>query len=514
MKLFQLTIIFAIVSIGFFSLQAFATEHKSGQNNEVDGTNTGWISLNLKVYPLPWGQVSNFELDEETEIKNTSLFPIHSMGIQDGIDSEEEISQSGDLIVHVQVHDHDLHLSKDSEDAIAFNTNGNHGPIKIMMQRGSEYLVLATAGGTNPIEGVITVGKDPKTSIENGGSDIVQTRELGPIYEKEIDIHSFNFDFAIKYTDGPISSKCPNTKIYSKLISDVSTSSSLTRFEIEPETGKDFCILQGDNIVVEYDDPINAQGKPIKVTDSSPLILFNGMLQSDKFVNQIGEDMILTLIDHDLNLDSWKPDIYSLDIIGWESESAKTTIGSRGGNQPAFNPALPVLMETGNSVGIFQIVIAIPQTLNGNVINNSEKIQFHYTDWGSSNSNFVGHQPYQETMNIFTSSGNTTTDEELKKQFIPFESLPDEIPKGIITNVEWWSEGLVGDEVLRKIILIYFSFWRDDIIHPPETVQKSGTDQYPSWFKHAAGWWVDKKISDDDFLYGIQYLIEQGIIQV
>jgi len=36
----------------------------------------------------------------------------------------------------------------------------------------------------------------------------------------------------------------------------------------------------------------------------------------------------------------------------------------------------------------------------------------------------------------------------------------------------------------------------------------------PDWVRNNAGWWADGLISDDDFISGIKYLVEQGIIKV
>jgi len=38
--------------------------------------------------------------------------------------------------------------------------------------------------------------------------------------------------------------------------------------------------------------------------------------------------------------------------------------------------------------------------------------------------------------------------------------------------------------------------------------------EIPSWIKNNAGWWADGLITEDDFVKGIQYLVEQGIIKV
>jgi len=36
----------------------------------------------------------------------------------------------------------------------------------------------------------------------------------------------------------------------------------------------------------------------------------------------------------------------------------------------------------------------------------------------------------------------------------------------------------------------------------------------PAWVKNNAGWWADGTIADSDFITGIQYLIEEGIITI
>ena len=46
------------------------------------------------------------------------------------------------------------------------------------------------------------------------------------------------------------------------------------------------------------------------------------------------------------------------------------------------------------------------------------------------------------------------------------------------------------------------------------TSKENSTDTIPTWIKNNAGWWSSGKISDNDFLTGIEYLIENGTINV
>jgi len=39
-------------------------------------------------------------------------------------------------------------------------------------------------------------------------------------------------------------------------------------------------------------------------------------------------------------------------------------------------------------------------------------------------------------------------------------------------------------------------------------------EKIPDWIKNNAKWWSEGKIPDDDFISGIKYLVEQGIIRV
>ena len=133
----------------------------SGEIIEVgDGAgiraNTGSVSLDRTVYPVPFGEKDNFT--EETSKKtpnNRSIFPIHSTGISGSyLDASTETLGSGDLTIHIRVDDPDYDVSATGEDQIAENTTSasNRGPLKIYVSRGSEAVTLATAGADVPLQ--------------------------------------------------------------------------------------------------------------------------------------------------------------------------------------------------------------------------------------------------------------------------------------------------------------------------------------------------------------------------
>ena len=367
---------------------------------------SGFVQLDKKVYPVPVGSVSNFFESGKSLTTNpggNSIFPFHltavtKNGDTKAIDTGEELG-TRDTILYVQINDSDYNLAPNGEDKIAQNIGTTtNGPVKVVVTRGTSSVVLATAGGEEARQGVITVGKNIKSGI---------TRELGPILETAPNSGIFQFSLPIKYTDGPSSTKCPVTidSGFAKL--DNSKTGVLSRFDGNSSTGS-FCIMQGDVITVEYSDQADASGSLRTVTDSAAFDLRMGVLQSDLQSYVIGHDAIITLIDPDLNFDSKKAETISLDLLEWSSGNTKATMGNLGGgvtiNGKIFDARPVGLRETGDSTGIFQTTIKIPSEINGKAIDRGESIKITYTDWGTPGSDFVGKDDQKIELRFFTSN--------------------------------------------------------------------------------------------------------------
>ena len=174
------------------------------------------------------------------------------------------------------------------------------------------------------------------------------------------------------------------------------------------------CVLQGDIIQVEYRDPIDASGDRNTVTDSAMFDLRNGVLQSDKSQYLIGTDMILTLIEPDFDLDNDQAETYTLDLIEWDSDAATVTMGSRGGEASAFDPEPDAFRETGDSTGIFQTIIEIPEELEGDRLERNESITLEYTDWGPAGADYVGDEDEDVTLTVSTSDFGATIELDQK----------------------------------------------------------------------------------------------------
>ncbi|MBA4719126.1 MAG: hypothetical protein HRO68_08560 [Nitrosopumilus sp.] len=382
--------------------------------------NTGSVSLDRTVYPVPFGGSGDFTANSSEAPAGRSLFPVHATGLGDALtvldDTAGETLVGGDLTIHVRVNDPDFDINPAGVDFIAANTTNTLttgttgdavGPIKISVIRGSDEVVLGYAGGPTALDGLLDVGDDAPTA----------TRQLGPIDEIDPSSGIYELDLSIRYTDGPASATCPSGSKYTPLDGTTAADNNESaRFDAASASGQDYCILQGDILQVEYTDPADASGDQNTVTDSATFDLRNGVLQSDKSVYIIGSDMILTLIEPDFDLDNDGAETYDLDLIEWDSDAATTTMGNLGvtGAAVAFDPEPTDFRETGDSTGIFQIVIEIPQELNSDTLERGEEIILEYTDWGPSGSDYVGDEDEDVNITLFTSNFGATVELDQK----------------------------------------------------------------------------------------------------
>ena len=381
---------------------------------------TGSVSLDRTVYPVPFGVPANFgNAIGETSPDGNSVFAIHLSGFdpndtaKDTVDDVGSFIPNGDLTVHIRVNDPDFDISAAGEDNIAENVAGTaRGPVELSVIRGAEAVILGYAGGSTTSDGTIFVGASPTVAQADA------TRQFGPINEIAPDAGIFEIDIPIRYTDGPSDQKCPTTTDYSVLngAANVAANPDIDRFLTAAPAGESYCILQGDILQVEYTDPTDASGDRNTVTDSATFDLRNGVLQSDKSVYIIGSDMILTLIEPDLDLDNDQAETYTLDLIEWDSDAATISMGARAGatDSAAFDPEPTDFRETGDSTGIFQIVIEIPEVLDGDRLERGEEIVLEYTDWGPSGSDYVGEEDEDVNVTLFTSNFGATIELDQK----------------------------------------------------------------------------------------------------
>ena len=274
--------------------------------------------------------------------------------------------------------------------------------------------LLIIDGGADFESGQVTISQGSSTATADF-DDAPTVRAFGPIDEIAPDAGIFELDLTIRYTDGPADSLCPETDNFTPLDGSGGSGES-TRFNAPSGSNENYCILQGDILQVEYEDPTDASGDKNTVTDSATFDLRNGVLQSDKSVYIIGSDIILTLIEPDLDLDNDGAETWDLDLIEWDSDAATVTMGNAEGNDvaAAFDPEPSNFRETGDSTGIFQIVIETPEELEGDKLERGEEVILEYTDWGPSGSDYVGDEDEDVNLTLYTSNFGATVELDQK----------------------------------------------------------------------------------------------------
>jgi hypothetical protein len=186
---------------------------------------------------------------------------------------------------------------------------------------------------------------------------------------------------------------------------EIDPESGIFELELEiPQTNYGFAdnggiIQQGDIITVTYSDPNDASGDTNTVTDSATFDLRNAVLQTDKKEYVIGSAAIITLIEPDLNLDSGSSETWSLDLVNWDSDAGDANLSDDGFDA---NPA--GFRETGDNTGIFQTVIEIPQTVDGDTLERAENITLEYQDNGPAGADFIGDDDEDVSIDIRTSN--------------------------------------------------------------------------------------------------------------
>ena len=364
------------------------------------------VSLDRTVYPVPFGQVSDFaENIISTTPDGRSVFPVHHSAIVTGNMRASETLDAGDLTLHIRINDPNFDVLSSNVDTISQDVTGKDvGPLKISVSRDSQTMVLAYAGGSTPNKnGLVDVGDDYPDN----------TRQLGPITEIATDAGIFELDFVIRYTDGPSNQRCPATASFTSLNENMQPGSEESRFDEPSPDEENYCIMGGDILTVEY-AYLDESGNVAVASDSATFDLRNGVLQADKSAYIIGSDMILTLIDPDLDLDNDVAETYSLDLIEWDSAAARVTMGQLGGEVSSFNPEPFNFRETGDSTAIFQVVVAIPDTLQENNLERGEEIILEYTDWSPSGANFVGEEDEDANVTIYSSNSGATVELDQK----------------------------------------------------------------------------------------------------
>ncbi len=85
------------------------------------------------------------------------------------------------------------------------------------------------------------------------------------------------------------------------------------------------------------------------------------------------------------------------------------------------------------------------------------------------------------------------------------------VPQWIKNNAQWWVEDRVSTEEFVNSLEFLIS---EDVIHVSQTEQTGVSHEIPVWVKQNIEWWAHGFTSDLEFLNATEFLIQNGIIQI
>jgi hypothetical protein len=244
-------------------------------------------------------------------------------------------TEAGDVTVWITVSDAD-----ETNDTLTTGSTTAAGTILIKHTNATGSQAIATAGSINARDAGVSIGK----------------AELGPL--SEVSIGSSDFEISLTVSE---------TMTYGGLDGAGAA-----------EAGGTVTIQAGDVLTVEYVDTADGAGSTSTFYDSATFDLRTGTLSVDKDVYVMGSDMVITVTDPDLNLDSTTCESYAMSLIQWDSSADSNVLLSTLTSNPSS------LEETGCDTGVFQTVTTLPETniSSGNAPEYGEAVTLTYVDVG------------------------------------------------------------------------------------------------------------------------------------
>ena len=135
---------------------------------------------------------------------------------------------------------------------------------------------------------------------------------------------------------------------------------------------------QDDIVEVTYLDESDAGGDPQTSSKSIPLSQTYAQVQTSNSggKTRIGHEFTVRIYEPDANLDSRDEDRIPLNRIEYRGEGGiRTTL-----NNPVFDANTSALRETGENTGIFEVIIKIPRTIDGDTVHIGDWYELRYAD--------------------------------------------------------------------------------------------------------------------------------------
>jgi hypothetical protein len=260
-----------------------------------------------------------------------------------------------------------------------------------------------------------------------------------------------------------------------------------------PSTVNGKPVQDGDVVVMTYHQKVDYSGNPTDITQSITISQTpSSPVSSPQDRIGIGQTYLLKLYAPNWNLDSYEPDTIPLNLIEFRDGGLVTTLAD-----PAFNIPTSGLRETGPNTNLFVAAVKIPRQVDGVPLDIGSTIEFSFTDPTE------GASP--ETTHILLKIGHADL-----QNIVPSTISPPSVTtlNSIKDATKLWCGLNAGDASFVKILQILS---KNNYV----TVTKSGAStQTPIWFKNSACWWSTDKIPDKDFLSGVQYALDKGLLKI
>ena len=137
-------------------------------------------------------------------------------------------------------------------------------------------------------------------------------------------------------------------------------------------------LSQDDVVEVKYLDESDVGGDPQTSSKSIPLSQTYAQVQTSNSEGKtrIGHEFTVRIYEPDANLDSRDEDRIPLSRIEYRGEGGiRTTLSN-----PVFDANMSALRETGENTGIFEVIIKIPRTIDGDVVHIGDWYELRYVD--------------------------------------------------------------------------------------------------------------------------------------
>jgi len=258
----------------------------------------------------------------------------------------------------------------------------------------------------------------------------------------------------------------------------------------------------------------------LKNTDSNIDIDFFDK-QTDEIINVLDEAKVTLISEETLNDSVFKLDVIS-DLLEMSEMEYKAAMDS--------DNELSKIVDFEDSSAFTMRIESILYTINDMDLDQKNKLELKLQNTQSSMLN-------KQSFNDVKTQFRNIIDEVIitKKSGLGFQQIDiitdvgfmetpftiddsilyedSSIPSWIKLNAAWWADDLVTNEeflsgieylIEQKILVV-------SVVQAPI----DGVDnKIPSWIKNRTGWWADGMLSDTEFLSGIEYMIERGILVV